>query len=100
MPDVAVTNNPDRSRYEAHLDGKLAGFAEYQLTERVIVFTHTEVDDAFAGMGVGGALVRGALDDVRASGTRRVKPVCEFVRAWIDKHPAHADLLRDEGLSA
>ncbi len=96
MTDVAVTNNPERNRYESHVDGELAGFAEYQLSERVIVFTHTEVDDAFAGQGVGGALARGALDDVRAGGTRRVKPVCEFIKAWIDKHPDYADLLRDE----
>lgn len=94
MADVVVTNNPDRNRYEAHADGKLAGFAEYELSERVIVFTHTEVDDAFAGQGVGSALARGALDEVRADGSRRVKPVCEFIKGWIDKHPDYADLLQ------
>lgn len=95
MSVVAVTNHPERNRYEAHLDGALAGFAEYELSERVIVFKHTEVDDAYAGKGVGGALARVALDDVRADGTRRVKPVCEFIKAWIDKHPYYADLVRD-----
>jgi hypothetical protein len=29
MTDVATSHNPEASRYEAHLDGELAGFAEY-----------------------------------------------------------------------
>ena len=59
--DVVVTNSPDAKRYEARLDGALAGFAEYQLTDELIVFTHTEVDPAFEGRGIGSALARFAL---------------------------------------
>lgn len=99
MSGVVVTNNRDLHRYEARLDGTLAGFAEYRLSERVIAFTHTNVDSAFAGRGLGGALARSALDDVRAENTRRVQPVCEFIRAWIDKHPDYADLLASEAAS-
>jgi uncharacterized protein len=94
MTEVTVTNNPDESRYEAHVDGELAGFAEYRLTARLIVFTHTEVDDAFEGRGVGGALARSALDDVREVGERKVVAKCPFIRSWIEKHPDYQDLLR------
>lgn len=93
MSNVVVTHAPDRSRYEAHLDGELAGFAEYQLAEKLIVFTHTEVDTAHEGKGVGGALARVALDDVRAQGERAVLPLCPFIKAWIAKHPDYADLV-------
>lgn len=93
MSDVTVSDNPDRKRYEAHLDGALAGFAEYQLTDELIVFTHTEVDQAHEGQGVGGALVRTALDEVGSEGTRKVLPVCPFVTAWIERHPGYADLV-------
>ncbi len=41
--DVVVTNNQGENRYEARLGGELAGFAAYQLTDELIVFTHTEV---------------------------------------------------------
>ena len=58
------------------------------------MFTHTEVDDRFEGQGVGSALARFALDDVRAEGTRRVVPRCPFIKGWIDKHPDYADLTR------
>ena len=93
MSDVQVTKNEDERRYEAHLDGALAGFAEYQLTDELIVFTHTEVDRAFEGKGIGGSLARFALDDVRAEGTRKVLPICLFIKAWIAKHPDYVPLV-------
>ena len=55
MPAV-VTNNEDENRWEARLDCQLAGFAAYHRTHELVVFTHTEVEPAFEGRGVGGAL--------------------------------------------
>ena len=51
---VVVTRNEDEHRWEARIGGELAGFAAYQLTDELVVFTHTEVDPAFEGKGVGG----------------------------------------------
>lgn len=93
MSTVEVVNNPEQHRYEARLDGRLAGFAQYQLTEELIVFTHTEVGEEFEGQGVGSALVQGALDDVRALGLRKVLPLCPFVRAWLGRHRDYRDLV-------
>lgn len=93
MADVQVTDNPGESRFEARVDGELAGFAEYLTSEDLVTFTHTEVFDAFEGQGVGSALARGALDAVRADGTRRVLPRCPFIRGWIEKHPDYQDLV-------
>lgn len=93
MTEVAVINNPDRRRYEARLGDTLAGFAEYQLAERLIVFTHTQVEPEFEGQGIGGALARHALDDVRQDGERKVLPLCPFIKAWIGRHPDYVDLV-------
>lgn len=93
MSDVTVTNNPEQNRYEARIDGELAGFAEYRLSDGLITFTHTEVDPSFEGKGVGGALARSALDDVRADGSRKVKPLCPFIKGWIEKHPDYSHLV-------
>jgi uncharacterized protein len=95
MADVDVTDNPAERRYEARVEGDaLAGFAAYRLRgEDVIVFTHTEVDPAHEGEGIGGALARGALDDVRARGERRVVALCPFIAAWVRRHPDYQDLL-------
>ena len=93
MSDVLVTNNEAGNRYEARVDGELAGSAYYDSADDLIVFTHTEVDEAFEGHGVGSALARAALDDVRAGGRRKVIARCPFIRGWIDRHPDYQDLL-------
>ncbi|RFU39659.1 N-acetyltransferase [Actinomadura logoneensis] len=89
-----VKDDRERNRYEITVDGALAGFAEYHLRKdgRTVVFTHTEIFPEFGGQGVGGALARGALDDVRAGG-RTVVPLCPFIKGWIDKHPDYQDLV-------
>ena len=62
------------------MDGALAGFAVYRLAPGRITFVHTEIDDAYAGQGLGGQLARAALDDVRGRGLA-VRPDCPFIRA-------------------
>ncbi|WP_436493493.1 GNAT family N-acetyltransferase [Actinokineospora sp. HUAS TT18] len=92
MSEAVVVNNVEENRYEARVDGKLAGFAEYQAARELVVFTHTEVDPAFEGQGVGSALARAGLDDVREKGLR-VLPLCPFIRDWIGKHRDYVDLV-------
>jgi predicted GNAT family acetyltransferase len=87
-----VRNNTDENRYELSVDGHLAA-TYYRIADGVITFIHTEVPDAQAGRGIGGKLVKGALDQVRAAGLK-VVPQCPFVRAYIEKHPDYADLLK------
>jgi predicted GNAT family acetyltransferase len=89
---ITVSDNPDKSRYEAFVDGELAGFAAYNALPDRVVFTHTEIDDAFEGQGVGSVLVRAALDDVRARGLK-VDPRCPFIKAWIERHPDYQELV-------
>jgi predicted GNAT family acetyltransferase len=80
-----VTDVPERRRYEALIDGDLAGIAEYRASERIVTFIHTQVMDGFEGKGVASSLVRAALDDVRAQG-KKVRAVCPFVRGFVEKH--------------
>jgi predicted GNAT family acetyltransferase len=93
MADVEIRHNETEHRYEAYVDGEQAGFAAYRLTSDTITFTHTEVDDEFEGQGVGSTLARGALDDVRANSSRKVKPLCPFIKSWIEDHSDYVDLL-------
>jgi predicted GNAT family acetyltransferase len=90
MTDTVV-DSPERQRYEIVRDGEVLGFAAYQRTDRLVVFTHTEVDPSLEGQGIGSKLVRGALDDVRTTGLR-VLPICPFVHRWMAGHPDYADL--------
>jgi predicted GNAT family acetyltransferase len=90
--DVRVVNNTEASRYEAYVGPELAGFSEYRVRPDAIVFTHTEIDDAFEGKGVGTAVARGALEDVRAHGDVIV-PLCPFIAAFIRRHEEFHDLV-------
>jgi predicted GNAT family acetyltransferase len=93
VSDVQVSNNEAEMRYEARVGDELAGAAYYETADDLIVFTHTEVDEAFEGHGVGSTLAREALDDVRADGRRKVVARCPFIKGWIDRHPEYRDLL-------
>ena len=90
--DVSVQDDPERSRFEIRVGDELAGFAAYRRHGEVSEFTHTEIDDAFEGQGLGSRLIRAALDETRAAG-RQVRPYCPFVRAFIEKHPEYTDLV-------
>jgi uncharacterized protein len=89
---VTVTDAPERNRYEARVDGELAGFAAYQRRGNLVVFTHTEVDPEFEGKGVGGAIAREVLDDVRRRELRALLR-CPFLSDWATHHPEYDDLL-------
>jgi uncharacterized protein len=91
-----VSDNPEQSRYEIHVDGELAGFAEYKLHGDHVTFTHTEVDDAYEGQGLGSKLSRGALDGARAAGLA-VLPACPFIARYIKRHPQpYLDLVPED----
>ncbi len=87
-----VVNNKTHHRYEVAIDGHLAA-TYYELADDVVTFVHTEVPPELGGKGVGSKLIKGALDQVRAAGLT-VIPQCPFVKAYIEKHPDYADLLK------
>jgi predicted GNAT family acetyltransferase len=96
--EITVRDDPDNHRYIVEVDGERAGFTVYHRRGGRVMFVHTEVDPAFEGRGIGSALARGALDDVRAQGAKIV-PLCPFIAGWVDKHPDYADLVDHELLA-
>jgi uncharacterized protein len=89
---IEVRDDPDGNRFEIVVDGTLAGVAVYSLRDSSYMFTHTEVDPAFEGQGLGSKLAAGALDAVRERGGT-VVPRCPFIKSWIDRHPDYRDLI-------
>ncbi|ARC58076.1 hypothetical protein AS850_13415 [Frondihabitans sp. 762G35] len=89
---VEVRNDEAQAQYTILDDGATVGFAAYEITGDSIAFTHTEVDPSRQGKGYAGTLVQHALDDVRASSTRRVIPACSYVATWIERHPDYQEL--------
>ncbi len=91
MTPENVIRNDDRNRYELSVDGKVA-YSEYNRLANAIMFTHTEVPESLEGRGIGSALARGALDDVRAQG-KQVIPLCPFIAAFIRRHPEYLEIV-------
>jgi uncharacterized protein len=87
-----VIRNDERQRYELWMGDDLAGFSAYREvvegSEEWTVFSHTEIDSAFAGQGLGSRLVRDALDDVVRRG-RVIVPICPFVHRQIRETSAY-----------
>jgi predicted GNAT family acetyltransferase len=93
MADISVVRNDGEHRYEAIIDGSVAGFARFRMTPGVATFWHTEVEPRYEGKGVGSALAKAALDDVRARG-ENVVAECPFIALYIKRHPEYADLIK------
>ena len=92
--DLVVAENAQLRRYEARLDGRVVGFSAYRLDGDHITFTHTEVEPAIEGRGIGSRLARGVLDDARARDLA-VTVECPFIGAWLRRHEEeYADLRR------
>jgi predicted GNAT family acetyltransferase len=88
-----VTDVPDKERFEAHDDdGVLAGIITYQLSGTIIAFTHTKVEPAFEGHGVGSLLARTAMDDAKAK-SRTVVPICPFLGGWLEQHKEYDQIV-------
>jgi len=94
---VTVVHDRDNQVFLARLDdGRRAGGAYYERSDDagagIVVFTHTEVDPAFEGQGIGSQLAAGALDQVRAAG-EKIVALCPFIKAYVQRHAEYADLL-------
>ena len=68
-------------------------YAEYATTDALISFNHVGVDPAKRGHGIASTLTQASLDDMRASSRLPVRPLCSFVRSYIQKHPDYQALL-------
>jgi len=89
---MTVRDNPELRRYEAIVDGKLAGSILYRELDDTLILVHTEVEEGFEGQGIGSRLIAATLDDIRARGLR-MRPLCPFVKAYLERHPEYDDLI-------
>jgi uncharacterized protein len=88
-----VIQNQELDRFELVIDGELAGYSAYQIAGTDLIFTHTEILSEEREHGLGGRLVRDALDQVRDYTDYRVVAQCPFVAHWFSAHPDYQDLL-------
>lgn len=90
--EVEIINNPDESRFEAHVEGHLA-VLDYQQDDEKITYIHTGVPAEIEAQGIGTKLAKTGLDYARDNGLD-VIPLCPFVVAYIRAHPEYQSLVR------
>jgi hypothetical protein len=89
---LPVIHNQSAQRFEINLDGHTA-FIDYRKRgEDIYALIHTEVPPAFEGKGIGGRLVKGALEQIKAQGKQFV-PLCSFITAYVRRHPEYEDFV-------
>ena len=90
--EVVIHEAPDRARYEALVGRNVAGYASYDRQPGLVMLLHTEIAPRFRGRGVASTLLRELLGDIRRN-EELVLPVCPFVRGYLRRHRAYADLI-------
>jgi len=91
---IEIADAPGRQRFEATVDGELAGFLVYRRRRGLVALIHTEVEERFEGRGIGGRLARFALDRAREDDVA-ILPFCPFVNEWLRRHREYVDLVPD-----
>lgn len=86
-----VVNNTAEHRFEIKQGDALAELVYEMRGSDTIDLVHTAVPAALEGGGYGSALAKAALEYARAN-ELRVIPTCQFVQAYIRRHPEYAEL--------
>ncbi len=81
------------SRYVLAADGAEAEMTFSRVSPHLVIIDHTEVPDAFRGMGAGLRLAGFAVADAREGGWK-ITPLCPFFHAQADCHLAWADVIK------
>jgi len=92
---MEVKNQIDgrHGRFYIEADGKEIGKMEYALAgPGKMVIEHTEVDDAYAGKGLGRQLVQAGVNYAREH-EMKILPLCPYAKKLFDTTPEFVDVL-------
>lgn len=88
--NLEVNHNEGKNRFEIQLGDQVA-MVKYVLASGQIIFTHTEVPEAFEGQGVAGKLAKAAIEYAKAH-EMRIRAMCPYIAAYIQRHPEYQSI--------
>lgn len=92
-PSEELVDNVERGRFELHRSGQLCGWLCYtHLKPNRYALQHTEVQASHRGQGIGAAMVRRVLDEIRARGGT-ITVICPYVAEYLSNTTGDADLI-------
>jgi len=80
-------HEPDARRYAMHLGRQLVCILDYRINNNAISLIRTYTQPAQRGNGYAGQLVEYAVNDIEATTTYRIVPMCWYVAEWFEAHP-------------
>ncbi|MEO0571895.1 MAG: GNAT family N-acetyltransferase [Bacteroidota bacterium] len=89
--NYSLIDNTEKKRYELQLP-EHTPFIEYIRAKDNIYLTHTEVPKGLEGQGIGSAMVRQALEDIKEKGLTLI-PLCPFVALYLKRNPDYKTLV-------
>lgn len=92
MEELTVKHDPEDQEFTTELDG-YGGELAYSLSDQVIDFTHTYVDEPIRGQGVANHLIKAGLQYAEEN-KLQVIASCPAVAAYIRRHPEYQHLLQ------
>ena len=93
-PTITVADHPDGEFYELTSDGEQVGLLVYHVIGKRLSITHSTIKENYRGRGLSSALIRAALDDIRAKEVT-VANYCPVVFRFLDRNPEYADLIHN-----
>lgn len=91
--DRHIRDNPEASRFELWLGGRLAGVVDYRVTDdTTVAVLHVEVAPDLRGQGVSDRFFGDVLAQLRAR-EMLVTPICGWARHHMRTRPEYQDLL-------
>jgi len=90
--DYNVQHNIAESRFEVIIDN-LTSVVDYTVDHNGnLKITHTGVPQQLEGRGIAAALTKAILNYARDNFIK-VRPLCPYTKAYIEKHPEYSDLV-------
>lgn len=87
---LEVVHNAEKKRFEIQIEDQIA-MVKYVLGSKEIIFTHTEVPEAFEGRGIAGKMAKVALEYAKVQGMR-IRPMCPYIAEYIKRHPEYQSI--------
>jgi len=86
--EFAITNNQSEGRFEISCEDRLA-LLEYKISGDLMALVHTEVPEVLGGKGLGGKLVKFALEYAEQN-KLNVVAECEFAQNYIRRQKVNS----------
>lgn len=92
MTAITQNNGEKFGEFSASYEGQSAGVLQYEWKdENTLNIVHTEVDENFAGKGIGKDLVSAAVDFARKEG-KKMEATCSFAHSVLEKDDSTHDI--------